>query len=218
MKFSENDADEWFSRNEEALSNLNDVANDRVISTVTKYIKHGMDVLEIGCANGARLHAFQKLIKANFFGVDLSTRAIETGQTQFSTLNLSVQNANSLDFQSERFDLVILGFFLYLVDREEYEQTISEAIRVLRKEGFIAILDFDVPRAYSNVYAHNSALNSHKCDNAQIFLRSGEFTLVEKIMFSHSEASFVKDIDERLSLQILYREPESLIQKVTSNA
>ena len=50
------------------------------------------------------------------------------------------------------FDLVHLGFFLYLVDREDYLRCISEADRLLKFGGFLSIIDFETPIQYRHAY------------------------------------------------------------------
>ena len=66
----------------------------------------------------------------------------------------------------QRFDLVHLGFFLYVLDREKYFACISEADRLLKPGGFMSIVDFDTPFSYSNKNKHRNGLWSHKTSNA----------------------------------------------------
>ena len=208
-KFTKSDADMWFQRNQGALNNLeqnNDTTSTIIGSLLPKYFHKGIQLLEIGCGNGARLNDLYLKNGGTFYGVDISQKAIDNGSKRFQGLNLSVQNASSLDFLDNQFDFVFLGFFLYLVDRKDYEQVISEADRVLKPGGFVAILDFDVPVPYENVYSHNIELRSYKCDNSIPFLTNGNYSLIEKKMFSHDSLKFPRNVDERVSLQVLYKE------------
>ncbi|MEM9880250.1 MAG: class I SAM-dependent methyltransferase, partial [Pseudomonadota bacterium] len=106
------------------------------------------------------------------------------------------------------FDLVHLGFFLYLVDRADYLRCISEADRLVRPGGYLSIVDFDTPTPYSNAYAHSKGVFAHKHDNAAVFVASGLYSLVNKYQFSHSAFHFDKAIDERVALTLLYKETE----------
>ena len=207
QKFNAHDGDLWFERNKSKLSTVGQDAPSKVIERILpQYIKKETKFLEIGCGNGARLSSLQNILGGVFYGVDISTQAIEDGLKKFKNLNLSVQSAQSLRFSNNRFDFVYLGFFLYLVDRQDYTQVITEADRVLKPSGYLAILDFDVPNPFENVYSPNTALRSYKCDNAKAFIESGTYSLIEKKMFSHSSIDFPKEVNERISLQVLYKE------------
>ena len=218
MKFSEADADAWFIRNEKSLDNLEKDAASQVMSGMLgDYITEFSEVLEIGCSTGARLNYLNRQYSAKYYGIDLSRRAIEFGQNNFKNLKLSVQRAESLNFGEATFDLVILGFFLYLVDRKDYASVVKEVVRVTKYGGYIGILDFDVPYQYSNPYAPNNNLQSYKCDNAQAFIETGQFTLIDKKSFSHFSPKFTAEIDQRISFQILYKEAPNINKKGGEN-
>ena len=120
QKFSTHDGNLWFERNKSKLSSIGQDAPSIVIETMLpKYIKKETLFLEIGCGNGARLSRLKNMLGGFFYGVDISTQAIEDGLIKFKNLHLSVQSAQSLSFSDGKFDFVYLGFFLYLVDRQD---------------------------------------------------------------------------------------------------
>ena len=209
QKFNTRDGNLWFERNKSKLSTIGQDALSKVIDTMLpNYIEKDTKFLEIGCGNGARLNRLKNMLEGTFYGVDISTQAIEDGLIKFKNLHLSVQSAQSLIFSNGKFDFVYLGFFLYLVDRQDYPDVISEADRVLKPGGYMAILDFDVPNPFENVYSPNTELRSYKCDNAKAFISSGAYSLIEKKMFSHSSLDFPKNVNDRISLQVLYKETQ----------
>lgn len=207
MKFDEYDADDWFMRNEKSLTGqMSDPPFQVMSGLIGPYITDNMNVLEIGCSNGARLNQLNRLYPAKYYGVDLSSVAINHGKRLFGEIELSIQNAGSLEFENSYFDLVILGFFLYLVDRQDYNKIVAEASRVLKVGGYLGILDFDVPHPYNNIYAHNTKLKAYKCDNSEAFIATRQYTLIEKKTFSHEKSTFVPEIDDRISFQVLHKE------------
>jgi len=98
--------------------------------------------------------------------------------------------------------------FLYLVDRELYLRCISEADRLVKFGGFLSIIDFDTPYPYSNPYTHQNGVFSHKQNNSDVFVLSGLYSIVNKFQFSHSNFFFDKEINERVSLTLLYKETQ----------
>jgi ubiquinone/menaquinone biosynthesis C-methylase UbiE len=143
---------------------------------------------------------------------------VNSGNERFSKkqkagLHLHVGTANSLPFDSATFDFVFFGFCLYLVDRNEIFQAVAEADRVLKKGGFLAILDFDPGQQHKRIYRHKEGIYSYKTSHADFFTAGGQYYLVAKESFSHAGTQFTTDPDERLSLSILYKEEDCYITK-----
>ena len=175
-------------------------------SALSKYLNQRSSILEVGCGDGSRIAYLADKFSCKGFGLDLSSKAIENGQKRYPFVELSCGNASSLPFKTKQFDFVFLGFILYLIKRENYLKVLSEADRVLADHGFLCILDFDVPGFYSNVYLPNPALKSFKMDNSKVFTSSGLYTLIDKVTFQHGSECFAKNVDDRISFQILHKE------------
>ena len=79
---------------------------------------------------------------------------------------------------------------------------------LLNLGGFLSIIDFDTPYPYSRPYTHQSGVFSHKQNNSKVFVASGLYTLVNKFQFSLSNFFFSKEVNERISLTLLYKEPK----------
>ena len=67
---------------------------------------------------------------------------------RYKKLNLKVGSSDNLDFDDLFFDVIILGFCLYLVDRNLIFKTVSEIDRTLKEGGILIINDFDTPFPY----------------------------------------------------------------------
>ena len=100
-----------------------------------------------------------------------------------------------------------------MVDRELYLRCISEADRLVKFGGFLSIIDFDTPYPYSNPYTHQSGVFSYKQNNSDVFVASGLYSVVNKFQFSHSNFFFDKEINERVSLTLLYKEAQIFGEK-----
>tara|TARA_A100001035_G_C27754014_1_gene487985 strand:+ start:306 stop:947 length:642 start_codon:yes stop_codon:yes gene_type:complete len=165
-------------------------------------------MLEIGCGNGFSLDYLSNEIKAKAFGIEPSKNAVNFVKKKFPSIKINNGFSDKLKLDDSYFDYVHLGFFLYLVDRKYYFRSISEADRTLKFGGFLSIIDFDTPLQYSQRYSHKDGVFSHKMDNSRIFISSGFYTLVNKQSISLSSLNFNTNIDERVSIQLLYKEPK----------
>jgi SAM-dependent methyltransferase len=205
--FSSKEADDWFLRNlshfDSNATSYNEISF--LIDNLKPFKRELNSVLEIGCGTGHRLNFLSKGLDANGYGIDPSPMAIEYIGSKFDYLQVKCSYASDIPFDGP-FDLVHLGFFLYLVDRKDYFSCIREADRLLRPGGFLSILDFDPPFPYSNPYSHSEGISSYKIDNSKTFIASGLYTLVAKSSFSHHNQFFNKDVDERISITLLYKE------------
>ncbi len=212
--FLDSEGDNWFARNKAAIGARNSFHETEIIKRVLEFDRDNINtVLEIGCGNGAKLDDICRFFKAEGSGVDPSSAAVNSGNESFAeqhktTLKLHIATASALPFADASFDLVYFGFCLYLVDRDEIYKAVSEADRVLRNGGFLAILDFDPMQRHKRPYHHKPGLFSYKTSYADFFTAGGHYYLVAKDSFSHSADHFSTDSDERVSLSILYKETD----------
>ena len=70
----------------------------------------------------------------------------------------------------------------------------------------MVILDFDYGSLKVNPYKHAPGLFSYKNSYSEIFMASGYYSLVSKWSFSHASGYFSEDREERISIEVLYKE------------
>lgn len=204
--FINGESDAWFIRNKEILKTRTEF-ND--INEVLAYVKAKDSILEIGCSNGAKLNYVQEKLPnlgISLFGIDPSIKSIDDGKNNFTNLTLEVGTSDVLNFADNSFDVVIVGFCLYLVDRHLIFKTVSEIDRVLKQNGILVITDFEPPFPIKRPYVHKAGVYSYKNNYSNFFVGGGHYTLLKKIHFNHSNVIFDSNFNERVSTSILYKE------------
>jgi ubiquinone/menaquinone biosynthesis C-methylase UbiE len=205
------EGDAWFLRNSDSLNTAPGFPDiDFITSTLSAYQNSISTILEIGCGEGSKLSALSKYFDSLGYGIDPSKKAIESASENYSQadskLHFQTGIATNLPFKDNQFDLVFFGFCLYLVPPNEILGAAMEADRVLRKGGFLAILDFDYGQQKINNYKHADGINSYKNTYSKLFTSLEYFHQVSKWSFNHTDNSFAADKDERISIEVLYKE------------
>ncbi len=210
--FLNTEGDSWFKRN------LNrDSSNFKDINSFIPLIKDKDKILEIGTSDGIKLdYLSRKIPKFNLslFGIDPSCESIDAGMSLYPNLNLKQGTSDQIEFDNQYFDVVILGFCMYLVDRELLFKTISEVDRTLKQGGYLVITDFETPFPIKRKYEHLKDCFSYKNNYSNFFLGGGHYSLINKIHFSHSTDIFNPDINERVYTSVLYKEHYSEIYRL----
>ena len=205
--FQNGEADQFFMRNKDLYENKKNQAITSLSNWLSPFKNEIDNILEIGCGNGHGLNLLSESLEAKGHGIEPSTKAVEFISANYPKIDIVQGFADNIDYDQE-FDLIHLGFFLYLVDRDKYLRCIAEADRLLRFGGFLSIIDFETPLPYSNEYHHKKGIFSHKINNSNVFVASGLYSIVNKYHFSHGKFSFEKKIDERVSLTLLFKEKD----------
>jgi SAM-dependent methyltransferase len=114
----------------------------------------GRPVLEIGCGNGAELERLRAwgASPIDLHGVDLLPERVADAKQTYPHLDITCCNAETLPFNNETFDLVIMNVLMSsILDRAMRRNVAAEASRVLRANG--AILWYDL--RFNNPYNRN---------------------------------------------------------------
>lgn len=200
--FLDSEGDNWYHRNKE-FNYKNEGKNDLLLGEITSFVplqNHPLQVLEIGCGNGWRLKVLQEL-GYQVSGIDPSHAAIEDAKKL--GLEVFVSTADELPFKEKQFDVVVFGFCLYLCDREDLFKISSEANRVLKKQGYIFILDFYAKNEITNDYHHAPGLKSYKMDYKKLFDWHPDYTLIKHIVGSHQGFQQTDDKNDLVAISIL---------------
>lgn len=107
-------------------------------------------VLDIATGTGDLAIECIKKQKKQIIGVDISEKMLEEGRKKIEKLNLSEYikleygDSENLQFESGKFDAVIVGFGVR--NFETLEKGLAEMYRVTKPGGKVFILDFSLPR------------------------------------------------------------------------
>ncbi len=129
---------ERFSQAEDAPNKILDFLRSRVT---------GKDVLDVGCGTGKYLAKLAP-ITHSYSGLDISSDQLAIAQQKARNLDnvrLICSSAETIDVPSESIDVVISTWVIGTIQGvERRARAISEATRVLRKEGSIYLVENDI--------------------------------------------------------------------------
>jgi ubiquinone/menaquinone biosynthesis C-methylase UbiE len=200
------EGDRYYQRNRLKFNEaLRSWKTDPVIRAISDIKLHPQSALEIGCGNGWRLQAIRNCYQTNCFGIDPSEKAIKKGRKLFPDLSLKQATADSIPYENNAFDLVILGFCLYLCDRKDLFKIAYEVDRILINKGKLVILDFSPSFPYRNAYSHCPGIFSFKMNYETLFTWNPAYSLIYQHVFASlpEKMSFP---DERMSVVVLNKD------------
>lgn len=203
--FSLGEGDRYFERNRSAYQDEVGAELTPGLALCLRYLQPDSKMLEIGCANGMNLAHLAQATGCLGYGLDPSIQAIESGRSQFPSLQLTVGTADTLPYPDGYFNLVLLGFCLYVIDRALLPRIVAEVDRVLADKGVLVITDFDPDVPTRRPYQHCPGVFSFKLDYARLFTAYPQYSLVDKLSYSHSGDVFELDSDKRLTTQVLFK-------------
>ncbi|MCG2827558.1 MAG: class I SAM-dependent methyltransferase [Thermoplasmatales archaeon] len=98
-------------------------------------LKKNSKILEIGCAEGYLLKRLED--KFETYGVDVSEHAVKIARKNAVKSRISVQDANNINFSSEKFDMVIALSILEHLRKPE--NCIQRCYQILKKDGILVV-------------------------------------------------------------------------------
>ena len=209
----ESEGNSYFQRNIEKTGQIPVATGCKLFAETLKKckIQSLLRVLEIGCCYGYNLKYLHDKFNMECYGIEPSNKAVEYGNDLYcdDKIKLKQGTADELDFSDEMFDVVMIGFCWFWMDRKYLVKALSEVDRVLKTDGWLAIWDFDTQIPYIRNNVHNANVPTYKYDLSKLFVNNPQYYLVEKRMFSaDGDIVFEKDIQMRCALHVLYKENE----------
>ena len=100
---------------------------------------------------------------------------------KFKKLRLLKLSSLEIDKIKTNFDLIICGFFLYLLDREEIFNQFNLIYKKLNQNGYLIIQDYNPLFKHTNISRHNRNLKSFKMNYDNFLVESGLFKMIYKV-------------------------------------
>jgi ubiquinone/menaquinone biosynthesis C-methylase UbiE len=168
-------------------------------------------VLEIGCGNG-RITSSLSAGPKELIAVDPDFKKVKEAKGNLPGVTFQIASGEDLAFKDETFDLVIFTLSLH---HQSSEAAIAEAVRVLKDEGEMLIIEptieGEVQRAFSLVQSENQELISAqrsiknsglKIQDSEIFNTTWSFDDKEELcqsIFDFFDVSY----DTRIAAEII---------------
>lgn len=118
------------------------LAGLREMAVRVSHPKPGMKVLDVGCGTGAQLVRYQAR-GCDVYGVDLSVPMLRVASEELG-VNAQLQNCDAVElpYKDEAFDIVHSALFLHQLSSELCNAALAEAVRVMRTDGHLLLIDF----------------------------------------------------------------------------
>ncbi|ADG70233.1 class I SAM-dependent methyltransferase [Brachyspira murdochii] len=173
------------------LSNLDKIRYNGVIDRIEKFINKDSSIIDIGCAKGGLLRAFQDRGYTNLYGIESSKEAIEN----LKQYNIGGEASSIFDLKNidKKFDVVILSQVLeHIYDLKNVKYILEN---ILNDNG---ILYIDIPDATSYIKNKLAAYYYFDLEHINHFslitleYLFDNFKLVEKDSFYFDNVSNIK--------------------------
>lgn len=196
--FAQGEGNAWWQRNKEALLEWDPQA-DRCLQLLEQFGVEPRSVLEIGAANGYRLHYLHLLHHCRAVGVDISKDAVADGRQRHPEIELYEGGIKRVPLV-DQFDAVIVNFVLHWVDRVNLLRAVAEVDRLVRDGGYLVVGDFSPSNKHRVAYHHKPGLYTYKQDYAGLLVASGLYRVVGMASGSHG---LIDSEDERIAHWLL---------------
>jgi len=99
-------------------------------------------ILDLCCGTGNQLKLLSKNGFKNLHCLDLSEAMLKVAEKGGHPIKIYTEDATNTSFDDAEFDIIMISFAIHEKNRETQEKLIEEAHRLIKKEGFILIVDF----------------------------------------------------------------------------
>ena len=100
-------------------------------------------IIDLCCGTGNQLKLLSKNGFTNLHCLDISNSMLEIAKNNDYSIKIYNEDATKTSFENESFDIVLISFALHEKNRTTQESFIKEAHRLIKKDGFILIVDYN---------------------------------------------------------------------------
>lgn len=202
-------ADGYFERNyspENEKRKLNDDRITRLHESLP--LAPPKRMLEIGCLTGFRCELFRRKFGSEAYGVDPSEQAINKGRELYPDVRLDVSVVTQMPRYTEPFDCVVLGNFLYWVDRQSLFHAAAAIDAVLADKGILYLVDFDMAYPHKQAYHHQNDLHTYKMPHFKMFDWHPHYYIVHQTYYLESDHTFTLPRHDCTQITVLRKDSD----------
>jgi demethylmenaquinone methyltransferase/2-methoxy-6-polyprenyl-1,4-benzoquinol methylase len=113
------------------------------IAVMNELLKYkGKIILDLCCGTGNQIKLLSKHGFRNLYCLDMSDSMLEIAKRSDSSIKIYNEDATKTSFNDAWFDVVIISFAIHEKDRNTQQALINEAYRVIKKDGFMLVVDY----------------------------------------------------------------------------
>lgn len=169
--------DEWSVTYDKDIENVKGVLEGyhQSLATAANRLTADVDdiILDIGIGTGNFVSSIQQEENSEIHGIDLSTKMLEICQAKHPEYQLKQGKFTDIHYPKETFNAVLSSFCFHEVPLEERYKACREAYRVLKKGGFLNLLDI--------MFVSSTALTREREALIKFWDHSEEYPLVGDI-------------------------------------
>lgn len=144
--------------------------------------REGSKILDVATGTGKQAFAFAKrgyVVE----GIDLSEDMLKVAhqKNKYENATFRVADATHLPFEDERFDVSCISFALHDMPFTIRERVLEEMIRVTKKEGMVAVVDYALPADKIGRYFVYHLIKSYESRYYPEFVKSEIRTLLKRL-------------------------------------
>ena len=119
---------------------------------IKKILNNPKEILDIATGTADFAISVAKHTQANITGIDISDQMIYVGNKKIqqkklnNRIKLSIEDSENLPFENESYDAITAGFGVR--NFENLEQGLREIYRVVKKDGYVVILEPSTPKVF----------------------------------------------------------------------
>lgn len=201
-KFIEKEADLYFERNH---LNKHNIFSEYLVSIFPKKEFSEYDIAELGTGRNKNIEYLSHYVKS-IDGYDGSQKAIDDlMELKKRNKNVDGKRVNLGDFfiGLKKYDLLIYGFFAYVISDEEFNVLIENSKRMLNQNrGYIFIYDFLTKNKIIKNDSRNSEIKIFK-RNLNFYLENFEdFDMIDFRLFENSKLLKYLNNDNTMNIDV----------------
>ncbi|MCJ7650838.1 MAG: methyltransferase domain-containing protein, partial [Candidatus Lokiarchaeota archaeon] len=99
-------------------------------------------ILDLCCGTGDQIKLLSKHGFRNLSCLDISDSMLEIAKRSDSSIKIYKEDATKTNFDHASFDGVMISFAIHEKDRNTQQALINEAYRIIKKDGFMLVVDY----------------------------------------------------------------------------